>query len=154
VAQRKPGGCCLWSCQGTGMKMYGVPCGRLGGRSPQQPFGLITNLPEGETGANSLRYLERHRHFLVAEPANRWQRGFNLKILKHCVGSKPWQLQFYCLHSRKMCVSLILWPEWGEKVLFMNIYRCWIYKDQYSHQMLYNMSGYHKMQAVLHKIPA
>lgn len=52
-------------------------------------LGFVTSSPEGVTGPASLRYLERYQHFLVEEPANRWQRGFNLKILKHCVSSKP-----------------------------------------------------------------
>lgn len=88
-------------------------------------LGFMANSPEGEMGRQP-QVPEKTLSFPRGAASNRWQRGFNLKILKHCVSSKPRQLQFYCLHSppKKMRVRLILWPGWGEKVLFMNIYRC------------------------------
>lgn len=87
-------------------------------------LGFMTNSPEGETGRQP-QVPGKTLSFPHGAASNRWQWGFNLKILKHCVSSKPRQLQFYCLHSqkKKMRVRLILCPS-GEKRYFS-----WIYID-------------------------
>lgn len=86
----------------TGVKRYSAQClvWEVGWEALTTLLGFMTNSPEGETGRQP-RVPGETLSFPRGAASNRWQRGFNLKILKHRVSSKPRQLQFYCLHSQK-----------------------------------------------------